>query len=816
MRYNRIDFEDTYDGLGDQLDDEEDALNDATFGGASLGPQGAPKSVGKDYDFFGQTAKVSTAIDEEQTRFSRQQKPRKPYYAQPSPPKQAGQPFKTGYEAYKDPEYMSGLQVNASIWGPSATGQASKAHDHQYSTAASALNAQEPGMSTGLQMLSLEEVEAQLAAESKAQAQAKRTSPAPPSQPQPQHPPPNIQSGPLPLPRYGHQRQPPAQQSLSRQPPLRGHQEPSVASQAELPGASIPSMAPPAPQVMQQPPPSSQVGTQVQGTPPRQILQNPNRRSAQLEGRGLEHPRPVQIHQQLPSTGVNGMPIITHPQQLMHLSEDQRNAYLAEDAKRAKRNHKIFLLSRDNGLMTPQDKNFITRIQLSQLMTATGNVNTDSEESVLTEDFYYQVHSHIRGGRRQNPQQPLSNFAQTYLSQTGNRHGQNRKHNRGENHMQRMEMQVQRAVESAKARPKNQQLVIEGSLGKISFSNSKTPRPLLNLKRNDGSDIRRPSSASGNPANKRALPHTPSASDKKTILRNIENVYLDLMNIEDHERRAPPTAVDDSDSRSVRQLVDWRETMHSLVKQLWADSKIMEPIQPDASILHPFIALLSYPKGKKAIPRIFRHVSPEQRLTIMTIVMVHLNVLDVIRLDEPNESRYPSLQRDEVELFSQTVMPSLFALVNDAELMIVIGVLSLILARVDVTAISRTKIGLSILTMILSRAEIIKQSDSPAEAEWQQWVDLYNRLFDTLEPALGGIFPSSVNEGQDMYIWQFLASLGIGASPEQQPRLVLAVKDRVMETVEQSKTLPPDMASQRLGNVNLFMRAIGLDVDLLG
>ena len=40
-------------------------------------------------------------------------------------------------------------------------------------------------------------------------------------------------------------------------------------------------------------------------------------------------------------------------------------------------------------------------------------------------------------------------------------------------------------------------------------------------------------------------------------------------------------------------------------------------------------------------------------------------------------------------------------------------------------------------------------------------------------------------------------------------------RDRVMETVVYSKTLPADMASQRLGNVNLFMRAIGLDVELL-
>lgn len=36
-----------------------------------------------------------------------------------------------------------------------------------------------------------------------------------------------------------------------------------------------------------------------------------------------------------------------------------------------------------------------------------------------------------------------------------------------------------------------------------------------------------------------------------------------------------------------------------------------------------------------------------------------------------------------------------------------------------------------------------------------------------------------------------------------------------METVQHSKTLPPEMAIERRANVNLFMQAIGLDVDLL-
>ena len=462
----------------------------------------------------------------------------------------------------------------------------------------------------------------------------------------------------------------------------------------------------------------------------------------------------------------------------MQLSEEDRNALLLEDAKRAKRNHKIYLLSRDNGLMTPQDKNFITRIQLQQLMTATGNVLEQDADAALSEDFYYQVTSQIRGGSRQNPQQPLSNFAQTYLFQTGSRHGgAGRRQNRGgDNHMQRMEMQVQRAVEAAKAKPKNKQLVIEGSLGKISFSNAKTPKPLLNIKRTDSHD--RPQSA-GRTASRKAFPAELSTSDRKSILKNIEAVYSILMKMEDHERRLPPPPANDEQMAVAEERHSaWREVMGNFSRRLWDDLKVMEPIVEDSSVLHPFIAFLSYPKGKKAIPRIFRHLDEEKRLTILTMIVVHLNVLDVIRNAQPGVSgaRPALVARDEVELFSHTVMPSLFAYVNEAPLQIVIGLLGLITSRSDMQAVLRTKVGLNILTMLLSRAELVKQSENPSDQEWDQWVSLYNRFFDVIEPILGIIFPGSVNDGQDMYVWQFLAATGIGASPDQQQRLVVAVK----------------------------------------
>lgn len=205
---------------------------------------------------------------------------------------------------------------------------------------------------------------------------------------------------------------------------------------------------------------------------------------------------------------------------------------------------------------------------------------------------------------------------------------------------------------------------------------------------------------------------------------------------------------------------------------------------------------------------------------MLTLIVIHLDVLDVIREAYPpaDNAPLPARVKDEIELFSAAVMPPLFSYVNEAPLAIIIGLLGLVLDRVNVHAIVRTKIGVSILTMLISRAELVAQQAPLASQEDKaQWSDLYNRLFDTVEPVLPHLFPSDTNisAADDVYVWQFLAAMGVGASPDQQQRLVLGVKERVMETVGVSRSLPAEMRERRLADVNLFMRAIGLDVELL-
>ncbi|MCJ1283205.1 hypothetical protein MMC26_002533 [Xylographa opegraphella] len=819
-----IDFEDTYDGLADQLVETNDDFNDDTFGGGEISGGKTSKPVGKDFDFFGQTAKVSDAINEEQMRFSRQQAP--PTSASSfaiSQPKQAAKPIRSGYEKNQEP--TRNLQVDPNLWGAAAQPSPGLHYGNGQPSSYGQTGLQQAAYTAGSarKMMSLEEVEAQM------RSQTKKAPPAQALQyqglPQPASPIINNKEtsrSALEPPNY--QRQQPSQQTVdSRQatvPFQKGPFRQTSIAQAELPASMART-----PQLLQRPQSLSQNITDPNQAHPRQILQNPERHQAQTGPASTLQPQGQNHSRFLPSgsTGAHySQQVITHPQQLMQLSEAERAAFLVEDAKRAKRNHKIYLLSKDNGLMTPQDKNFITRIQLQQLMTTTGNANDQDSDAALSEDFYYQVHSQIRGGPRQNPHQPLSQFAQTYLFQTGGRQGGfSRRNNRvGDNHMQRMEQQVARAVEAAKLKPKNKQLVIEGSLGKISFSNAKTPKPLLNLKRNDSGDVsNRPQGPGRNSSTRKFTQTEMSASDRKSVLRNIEAVYSTLMKMEDAMRREPPLPIPETeDVTAAERHEQWLKEKSKLNESLWNDLKVMNPINSGSSIPHPFIAFLSYAKGKKAIPRVFRHLVDQQRVTMMTIIIFHLDILEVVRLGQlqPGETQLPPMAREAIDLFSAAVTPSLFSYVSDASLFYISGLLGLMLDRVNVQGVARTRVGLSILTMLTSRATLIRDAGEFKDAEWQNWSQLFNRLFDILEPSLDGIFPGSLNTGEDIYVWQFLAAIGSGASPEQQQRLVLAVKDRVMETVMQSKTLPPEMASQRLNNVNLFMRAIGLDVGLLG
>jgi len=202
----------------------------------------------------------------------------------------------------------------------------------------------------------------------------------------------------------------------------------------------------------------------------------------------------------------------------------------------------------------------------------------------------------------------------------------------------------------------------------------------------------------------------------------------------------------------------------------------------------------------------------------VTIIIVHLDSLDVVHsaLTWP----IPNSVKDEIVLFTNTVMQRVFNHIYDAELHIVLGLLGLVISRTDIRSVVRTEVGLHILTALISRAEVLKEEFKQPTADQQQllqeYASNYTNLFNTIEPILPILFPdSNPIASDDVYVWQFLAAMGAAANAEQQQRLVIGVKDRVMSAVQAARTLPNDAMEKRKGEVNIFMRALGLDVDLL-
>lgn len=100
--------------------------------------------------------------------------------------------------------------------------------------------------------------------------------------------------------------------------------------------------------------------------------------------------------------------------------------------------------------------------------------------------------------------------------------------------------------------------------------------------------------------------------------------------------------------------------------------------------------------------------------------------------------------------------------------------------------------------MLLSRAESLKQGGgalsglpAPSAEDLAAWQQEYTALFNSLQGNYASIFPSlyylvpiqpTIAMAQialtidDMYVWQFLAALAIGASMDQQQILVTEVR----------------------------------------
>ncbi|KAF5383709.1 hypothetical protein D9615_003665 [Tricholomella constricta] len=517
------------------------------------------------------------------------------------------------------------------------------------------------------------------------------------------------------------------------------------------------------------------------------------------------------------------------------------------EEKRRKKAAKIAHMARYNDLMTQSDKDFITRIQVSQLVT----------QDPYADDFYAQVYGAILRSRMgiQAQDDRVLKFTSgggvgLGLAQKGG--------NRRPNAMLRMEQQVERIVSNARKREEEKGLhslhSLQGALGKTSGRSYKAaPRQLLQVDpTNPGASptmspahahiskdfAQKPKEGAAQEAAKLGREALGNAGDTDGLVRKdplshrqilvaVESLYdvvLDTENI----KRGEPTPEDTEEYAAQWQVYE------ASVDQLWDGLKVMVPLE--TSNPHPFISLLIPSKGKKILPRATRHLSHDRMYTLLTLLVACFDQLDVVQnahlLDTIEDSRERAEVERQSEAFLLGVLHSILPVVARAELKIVTGLLGLLLDRTNILQVAQSGAGIALLTLFLSRVEVMKQAiasgvelaETPTPEEAQQWQLMFDHLFQFLAPHLPSLFPSTriaanmphghakPADHADQPVWQLLAAIALHAVTEQQHVLVAALREKILEnvlSVNKGWVANEDERQTKLANVNLFLHALG-------
>jgi DNA topoisomerase 2-associated protein PAT1 len=125
-------------------------------------------------------------------------------------------------------------------------------------------------------------------------------------------------------------------------------------------------------------------------------------------------------------------------------------------------------------------------------------------------------------------------------------------------------------------------------------------------------------------------------------------------------------------------------------------------------------------------------------LTMLTLLSAVFSQLDVVRqapvLDTVENTEAVQAAERETQAFTGSVLQSILPVISKASLRIVSGLLGLLVSRSNITIVAQTRPGLAMLTLLLSRVEVIKQSmaatSDPAEVptpeDANQWSATHN------------------------------------------------------------------------------------------
>ena len=119
------------------------------------------------------------------------------------------------------------------------------------------------------------------------------------------------------------------------------------------------------------------------------------------------------------------------------------------------------------------------------------------------------------------------------------------------------------------------------------------------------------------------------------------------------------------------------------------------------SVPHPLNHILHYNKGKTLIPRLFQFLTPPQKQKFIHTLLSRYEGLEVLHIRVGIDS--PA-----VDVFMGTVINLLVGNISELGFDGVNLLMRLLLERHNLTWLCGSRVGLATLTMLLSRAEILK------------------------------------------------------------------------------------------------------------
>ena len=134
----------------------------------------------------------------------------------------------------------------------------------------------------------------------------------------------------------------------------------------------------------------------------------------------------------------------------------------------------------------------------------------------------------------------------------------------------------------------------------------------------------------------------------------------------------------------------WRQGGHTLIYVAFY-------LRQSRSDPHPFISLLQPAKGKRLLPRVVRHLSSQQMLTVLTLLVACFSQLDVVIgapiLDSLEDSPERQAVDNQTQLFLSTVMQTIFPVIAKTSLRLISGLVGLLMERCELHKVIQSRVS---------------------------------------------------------------------------------------------------------------------------